>query len=569
MSKKLPSNIAFTIGSQDYSDDEDLELVTSDTTPGGYDALTCELCNWRNRLPILGARVLVYNKTLHKTVWLGRVEDVDPTTSGGPARISARGYGFVGTTDRRLLGSRIENLHVVPGPLIFPGGTPLEQVIAVALANCNDVLHESIMAGAGAILLTEDSPNFALQTPQDLLNFATGLTTGYTTPLLWWVRETRNSPTLAGLVTAFMDNSARYEVALQHNDKEHIDSKYSLQGIINKSIVGWGKNGEQFEASPSPVDYSAISMERDKAVNASNAIRDVAGAQSLVGNYLGRFNIFRAISDNIVICESLVTAKAPLFGVPTSVPAYMIRSGNGLYISNMPAGMGKYNQGQKYIVRQQTTWSSGVTTLQAGEIVGLDGVVQLIESFNVNRLYNGTQLSTVSWPLVDQDTSGVYGPLYDGSHNFSSGLPTFVIDKTGALKFNAVIHPDLIADEGIEVNFAFDVSSEGFKGGPWSIPGKYKEAKIQAFLSDAPLGVVSDNFTLQLYHKNGGSAPVPMTPPIPIHTDANGEAIIAIPEFSISDRKGLFMWRVISPSTTAEICTADLHGVKLYPGLNL
>lgn len=571
MAKTLPSNIAFTMGSQDYSADEDLELVTSDTTPGGYDSLSCQLCNYKNRLPNLGERALVYNKALNKTVWLGRVEDVSPVTSGRPISIQARGLGFVGTTDRRMLGTIAEGPIVnigTPGPVIYTAGMTVEQVIASALSFCSDIYDDGIIASG--LQLDADSPNFALQTPQDVLNFATALTSGVVTPLLWWVRESRNSPVIAGLTTAFMDNSSRYEVALQHNEKEYIESSYNLQGFINKAMVGWGKNGEQFEVTPTPLDYSATGrgLERDKAVNASNAVRNRAAASSLANNYLSRFSAFRAIQDTIVICESLVTAKPPLYSRPTSVPAYMVRSGNGINVSNMPDGLGRYNQGQKYVVRAETNWSSGITTLSGGEIISLDSAIQLIESFNVNRLFNGTQLSTASWPLVDQDTAPVYGPAFDSAHNFSAGIPIFVLDKNG-LPFKAVVHPGLIADEGIEVNFAFDVTTAGFKGGTWSIPGKYKEVKVEAFLSTAANGVIEDNFTLVIWHKIGGAPPNPIGPPIIINTDKNGECLRTIQEFSTSDRKGMFIFQITSPAATAENCTVSLHGVKLYPGLRL
>lgn len=571
MATKLPSRVQLVVGTTDFSQDEDLELVSSDSTPGGYDSLSFQLCDWKNRLPALATRVWLYDKVLSKTIWLGRVEEVSPITSGSPVRIGCRGYGFVGTTDRRLIGTKstgsVHGSLGVPGPVVYTAGMTIEQVIANALSFCNDISDAGIVGGL--LQLHEDSSNYALHTPLDVLNFATALTSGFSTPLLWWVRETVTSPVIAGLVTAFMDTSARYEIALEHNDKEYIESQYNLQGIINKTLVGWGH--DQYEIQPpanTPVDYSQISIQRDKAVNASNSIRGVADAQSLANNYLGRFNVFRALNDTITICHSQAVAKPPLFSVPTSVPAYMIRSGHGIYVSNMPDGLGRYNIGLKYIVRSETNWSSGVTTLQGGELVNLDATIELIQSYQVNRLYNGTILSAASYPLVDQDTAPVYGPDFSGvtPSNFSSGIPVFVLDKNG-LPYQAVVHPDLIADEGIEANFVVgDIGTIGFKGAIRVIPGKFDECEV-LLGNAAGLITGADNVKLR-FHKLPHDSSVmqflfEVTVPGPRVTGHQ----IAPP--AVLGKKEWIVPEVTVAATRATWAAMSLHAKKQFPGLPL
>lgn len=571
MAKYLPSDIQFSVGDNDYSRDSDLELVTSDSVPGGYDNCTFQLCNWKNRLPNLGDIIWIYNKTFHKTVWLGRVEDVDPTTYGIP-KVTGRGYGFVGTTDRRFfIDPAVEPSVEKDEMLKYRGGMPLEDVIRDALRHCNDVWDSGEIVASG-LQLGEQSQSFALQTPYDVFNFATALTSGFSTPLIWWVREAPNSNTLAGLYTGFMDNSARYETALKHTENDFIQSKYSLQGMINRSIVGWGKDKVQHEIQPGiagDIDYSAIPMIRDKAVNAANHLRGRGDAQALGGNYLSRFNLFRALSDTITICESLITAKPPLFTTPLTIPGHLIRSGNGIYVNNMPDGMGRYNQGQKYIVRQEHNWGTGITTLQCGELVSVSSAIELINSFETNRLFDAYMISAASYPYADADAAPVYGPEYTGTvpTSFSTGLGIFVKDPnaSGLAPFGAVYHPNLIWDEGIESNFVVgDLQSEGYKGAIRVIPGTFDEAEV--LLGNGADFLVDDNCEIEVYR---------------LPSDSDIKQLVFTRKLSVKRTSGIAFsavtfgrreWvvvRVITASTVAEWASISLHAKKEQPGLKV
>lgn len=560
----LPSRVRFTVGQQDYSEDEDLNLTTSDTTPGGYDSCSFQLCNWKNRLPELNDKILLYDNTLNKVIWLGRVEDINPNTGGKAQSIQGRGYGFVGTTDRRFINTDINgNL----APLTFREGMPVGDVITHALSFCNDVFDGGIVDGG--LQLHEESSNYALHTPLDVINFATGLTSGFGTPLLWWVRETDTSPEIAGLFTGFMDQSSRYDVQLAHDDNENVDSRYSLQGIINQSILAWGNNS-QYTVEPNilagePRDYSAIKLPRDKAVNASNLVKTIADARALTGGYISRFNVFRALNDTITICSSLPVAKPPLFTIPTSIPAYLVRSGNGIQITNMPDGLGRYNLGQKFIVRVETNWSSGVTTLQCGELVNLDATIDLVQSFNVNRLFNGVAHSSVSWPLAMGDALQVFGPNFSDSTNFSNGAVVMIVDKDG-LPVGAVVHPDLIADEGIEANFVVgDIQSEGYKGAVRVIPGLFSEAEV--LLGNGADFLVDDTCEIEVYR-------------LPGDTNLDKQLIfrrtltvkrtndIVFNEVVLG-KKDWVVVRIVTEASVAEWASISLHAKKQYPGLKV
>lgn len=560
----LPSRVRFTVGNNDYSSDEDLNLSTSDTTPGGYDSCSFQLCNWKNRICELGDKILLYDKTLSKVIWLGRVEDINPRTSGDAVSVQGRGYGFVGTTDRRFVNT---NLMGNLAPLTFREGMPVEDVIAYALTFCNDVYDGGIIASG--LQLHEESNNFALHTPLDVINFATGLTSGFGTPLLWWVRETTTSPEIAGLSTGFMDTSSRYDVSLAHDSDECMDSRYSVQGMINLAALAWGNNS-QYLTEPNtlanePRNYSAINIPRDKAVNASNLVRTIADARSLAGGYISRFNVFRALSDTITICSSLPVAKPPLFSVPTSIPAYLVRSGNGIQITNMPSGYGRYNLGQKFIVRQETNWQSGVTTLQCGELVNLDATIDLVQSFNVNRLYNGLIHGTVSWPLAMGDALQVYGPAFTDNTNFSNGAVVMVVDKNG-LPQQAVVHPELIADEGLEANFTVgDIQTAGYKGAVRVIPGKFSEAEI--LLGNGADFLVDDTCEIEVYRL---PADISLDKQLMFRRTVTVKRTQEI-TFSevVLGKKDWVVVRIVTAAGTAEWASISLHAPREYPGLKL
>lgn len=559
----LPSRVRFTVGNQDYSTDEDLNLTTSDTTPGGYDSCSFQLCNWKNRLPDLNDKILLYDKTLSKVIWLGRVEDINPNT-GGNVNIQGRGYGFVGTTDRRF--TNVDSTGQL-APLTFREGMPVEDVIRFALTFCNDVYDGGIIDTG--IQLHEESSNYALHTPLDVINFATGLTTGFNTPLLWWVRETTTSPEIAGLFTGFMDASSRYDVSLAHDQDEYVESRYGLSGIINQASLAWG-NGSQYITEPNTLvsesrDYSAIGIPRDKAVNGSNLVRTLADARALAGGYITRFNVFRALSDTIVMCSAQPVAKPPLFDVPTSIPPYLLKSGNGIQVTNMPSGYGRYNLGQKFIVRQETSWSNGVTTLQCGELFNIDSTIDLVQSFNVNRLYNGIIHGTVSWPLPMGDTLPGFGPEFSESTNFSNGSVVMVVDKDG-LPVGAVVHPDLIADEGIEANFVIgDIQTEGYKGAIRVIPGLFSEAEVLLGNSDDFL--VNDTCEIEVYR-------------LPADTSLDKQLMfrrtltakrtqgITFSEVALGKRDWVVV-RIVTAASVAEWASISLHAPKQFPGLNI
>lgn len=560
---QLPSRVRFTVGNQDYSTDEDLQLTTSDTVPGGYDSCSFNVCNWKDRVPNLNDKILLYDKVLNKVIWLGRVEDVNPNT-GGNVSVQGRGYGFVGTTDRRFINTDTTGQLA---PLTFREGMPVEDVIRFALTFCNDVYDGGIIDTG--IQLHEESTNYALHTPLDIINFATALTSGFGTPLLWWVRETTTSPEIAGLFTGFMDTSSRYDVALAHDADENIDSRYAVSGIINLAALAWG-NGSQYLTEPNVLasevrDYSALNIPRDKAVNGSNLVRTLADARALAGGYISRFNVFRALSDTITICSASPVAKPPLFPVPTSIPTYLVRSGYGIQVTNMPEGYGKYNLGQKFIVRVETNWANGITTLQCGELVNLDATIDLVQSFNVNRLYNGLIHGTVSWPQATGDALSNYGPAFSSDTNFSNGSVVMVVDKDGSLPNDAVVHPNLIADEGIEANFVVgDIQSVGFKGAIRVIPGIFSEAEV---LLGGESGFIDDTCEIEVYRLPNDTALTEQLMFRRTLTTKRTQGIV-FSETALG-KKDWVVVRVVTTAAVAEWASISLHAKKAYPGLKI
>lgn len=547
----LPNGVSLKVGPHDLSYIDNLNLEISDTTPGGFDTATFETDD-KALLPYLklGNRVVCYDASYNKWPYIGRVRSV-----------RLKGYCASVTCSRPTRDRKVTQRQV------YPIAAQIDDVIEHARAQWSSV-EAGDMTDTG-IQLLQDSQNFSLQTFEDIINAMTALTTQFSTPLSWWIRGRNN---IEVLDTRYVDPiSPRYRVRLP---LDQVEQNYDLETITNEVTIGWGKDGEQFAMAAATMTRDVAVATIAKTIASNRTVGTFAEAIILAEAYLARFNEMRDTGGSILIkCDDRVRAMPPVV-IPANddYPHWLVESG-WCIDTGYEANLAPFNKQYKLVVGKRYNFTSEELTLTTGELLGLDSTIDLVQSFNTDRLYKGALFPMTNWPLPDADLAPVYGPAFNSSWTgqpaFSAGMPIFIDDPNSARAPDGKsIHPNLIADEGIEVNFAFDVTSTGFKGGTWSIPGTYNEVKIQAFESLAG-SEVQDSFTLQLWHKSQGQAPVKIGGLIQVVTTSHGEYIRPINQFSISDRKGIFIWEVIVPATTADVCTGDLHGKKLYPGLRV
>lgn len=562
----LPSGVHLLVGNQDLTDIYGTHvkaLDVADVTPGGFDSASYQVFSDKY-IPDIDAPVAVYDSNYRRHSFLGFVSE--RREKGNCVTVqctrTTRDDQFVPASGASS-GSPAEPITAKK----YPPATRIGVMIRDAFQLMPDVYDDSRIVDPD-IQIIQETQNFAGHTAEDLLNYVTALTTQLSTPLLWWVWDAASGAGhLSCLVVQFQDTGARYRVTISSDEIERV---YSRSSFINAATVQWGN--EQYASAPNqeagePIDHTVLRNTRRKYVNASRNIGTRTDALALAQNYLARFSQYRSTSGTITLkCNKhRVRVMPPVVDVADdNYPLHLVRSGNVIDVQG--AGIPT----QHFVVKRRYEFDSGTLSLDYGEIVNLESTVDLIQSYAVNRLYNAVFLPPATYPLADTDVAPVYGPQFTGEAppNFNAGLPMFVIRSDGTLKYDGVVHPDIIADEGLEVNSTFDPSSVGFKPGPWSIPAMYNEIKLELIKSDAPKGVIADSMVFRIWHKERGEEPVLVPGGHVIVTNVT-EKVQTLPDFPVSTRRGMFMFEVLTAGTAAEAIAVSIHGKKLYPDLRM
>jgi hypothetical protein len=555
----LPSGVSLKVGNKDLSYIDNLNLEVSDVTPGGFDSCTFQTDDKR-LIPYLklGNVVQVYDANYQKWPFIGKVREVSLT-----------GYCCNVSCSRSTRDQRFRTLLDPlgrPARPIYTAGTLIEDVLRSAMGLVSSVGSGSISSLSTGIQLVEDTQDFSGQTFEDVAAAMTALTNQFGTPLSWWVHGENSQEVID---VRYIDPVVpRYRVSLP---VDQVQQRYSIETIANRSTIEWGK--DQSISVPDAIKYDVIPIIRDKYVNSSRTVGTQQVARSLAEGHLQRFSELRDVGGTITIKQKdRVRAIPPAsMNVNDDYPHWLVESGWAIDIGFV-ADLAPFNKQYKFIVSKRYNFTSCELVLGVGEPVGFDTKIDEIVSFEVDRLYKGSAFGTTSWPLADGDMVQTYGPEYDGNAppSFSAGIPIFVKAKDDALAPNgAVIHPNVIADEGLEANFVVgDLQQNGYKGAVKVIPGEFDFIEI---LLGNDNGLVDDTCTIVLHKLLKGSSAQPQGF---VDIRCSGKRTQRQLTSHVILGKGdwiLPQVTVHSSQTTAGAVWASisLHAKKAYPGLKL
>lgn len=567
----LPSEIRFQVGQRDLSGVDNLKLVISDITPGGCDTCTFEYCPQTiGDMPKLADRVIVRDVNLNRTVWLGRLEepDIDYNSKNGDAtRFTARGYKEA-LSDRKFIARQVYStaMGVIHGPSMY------DMIVDAVRRQCPDIYGIDFVDPD--IFLDDDSQDYGGQTAQQVIESLLVITSRFTTPFSYWVREDTNAPYFATLYITSLDPAARYTTILSPDVT--LRGRYALNSIINEAIVEWGH--DQYETAPTsgvpglsgPISYAAIPIIRSKTVNVSSDVHAAATARSIADSTVVRFNQLRIVNGTLELCGGTIRAIPPVTPTVTSLPLWLFRSGYTVGIAGIDPKFTPYIHNTPFVTRTEYEFDTGKCTATLGEIQDIGTAVADIQSTLTYQPLVPWLYGATSNPLLQTELLPAYGPDFDPNHTRSysmSGSLGMVKDDTLPLK--AVVHPDLIADEGIEINYAFDITEVGWKGGTWSIPGKIDEIKISLFAAAAANGLQPDSITFGIYTRPANTNPVLWYTAI---VSGQQEVVIQVPvnqQIIFTNKDTQVVFKVEVAGTLAEVACVSLHGKKHYPGLNV
>lgn len=561
------------IGNVDYTDDSRVTGLTHSTeTNGGFRELSfTRECAVQDLGVGLGQKVVLYDTNYSKYVFVGRVNEINPKSG----RVSCTRS----TTDQVV---RFTTVTAQQWGQTYPSGrmagriyldsTPFVQVLRDALTLTPSVFDGGITDPGLQVI--GQSVNIGGYTAEQIWNYVCGLTYSLTTPLQWHIRGANG---VEVVVISFADLAARYYVELQ---EDQIDETYSLANIINRSTVPWGNNDVvQEPAEGYPISYAAIPIIRDYYANGNNNINRVLDAQGLAGNLLTRFSGFRSINDTLTIkcIENPVRVVPPLVTTPDdNWPLHLIEAGHGLQLMNRTAPY-PYNPAIKYVTGTEYDWDTGTLTVRCGELGGFGQSINNIVDYNVNRLFFGPASSApplwINHPLADADAITYVGPtlsqLGEMSPNkpgMGPGIPVFTQSMNGDLPFEKVIHPGLVADEGIEVNANIPITETGFQAAVKTTPGTFTNYEV---LLIGELGLTADILTATAWKVDTAGAVTPLGLTITVNPAASRQIGQISPNIVLG--RGIkIMWQVnVAAVGDAYVAAIALKADKAYPGLRL
>lgn len=562
----IPDNIQVLIGHQDFSDDcEDLEI--SEVSPGGFDTASFTT----RTLPEFTAHVTIRDIDAQLTIYTGRVSTVG--LHGSCFKVTCKAQG-VWTTDRRVK----LPLQGVEKRFNFEDGTLVTDIIRQMFGLlCPDVYDSGHIVDS-ELQLSEDSPDMSGWTFADVMQWATGLTSFLGTPLTWHIRNCGMAD-YGCLYVAFVDDSMRLQI--DYNDT--FESTFDDQAFANTSSVKWGNNDPfTVPEGNSVIDYSVIKVVRDLYNNASNNVRVLNDAKALAYAYYSRFSEWRSTSDSISIdCNEqkvVATSGSPLMEwvtYPQEISPWLVPCGIGCGINHIPTLWGRYGQPNiKYLTSRRYNFTTGKLDLGFGQANGFSSEIKLIEAFVVNRPTVVVEAVGGQNPLVNQDTTEVFGPSFSTTTvkdpSLTTGVPVFATEgkvDEGPMLNGGVVHPNIIADEGLEANFPIgDLTTAGYKPGIKVIPGIFNEIEVQLWGDN---GLVQDTVFIKLYKLEKGSSTVPI-----FLTDMNLNQkrttirLSGNKEITIGPREWLIPFVSVG-SSTALWANVSMHAKRDYPDLKL
>lgn len=511
----------------DYSREQDLKLVTTDEINCGYADASFELCDYYNKLPLFGDRIVVMDEGRNKTCWVGEPTDITKDV-GVKATIKCLGYGKTCALDlpydhgNYVIPANPSNVSNPAGSKqVYDAGTSYATIIGDTMTRTQNIFMGSIVDLTG-ITLPEDSRDYIGLAPAQIWNELVILTGILATPLMWFVRGDTTGGSLPSLYMRYMGGTARLFTTWDNKTVKVTNDSYEKGTYINGCTVAYG-SGLQYnfpDDVPQARDHSVLpaNHDRDKFVNANNNIKSTAQAQALAEAYVARFGGPLASTNcTITICNGMVRAVPNVVPVITdNYPIWLIVSGLFINVAGMPSGDAPYNNPIKFIVQAKMDYTKGELTLSCGELQSEAQSIALMETYLTSRPYQVSNTGQPSAPYVDQDTTPAYGPPSPGSapaqNDQSQGVAKFINNKTFPdaaanpanpleLKWDAAVDPRILPDYGVKGNFGREADSLGIKGFIDVIPCKVLNWDL-CFTPPAGSNIVpTQSLTVELYEE--------------------------------------------------------------------
>jgi hypothetical protein len=169
----LPNGILF----KDYSGDDELNLETTDQTPGGFWDCKFTLCNWKGRVPQFGY-VIVVNDTRENTECFRGLAQNPEIDHGNTVQITAIGHGNSSGSSSALRDWGDGNQTPTNGKQIYAKTTPLSTIMSATFS-----LTQQIFAGTMVDLsgyqLTQESRDLQGMSPYDVWEYLRGMFAGF------------------------------------------------------------------------------------------------------------------------------------------------------------------------------------------------------------------------------------------------------------------------------------------------------------------------------------------------------------------------------------------------------
>lgn len=552
----LPAGVRLYVGNTEFTSmlDVEADVVLEKEMNGGFKSLSFECDTYAAQSAIrLGQKVVLWDTTWSKGAFIGQV-----------ASLKMQGPCMQVVCGRPTRNQRFQDTQV------YGEGQPLTTCVLHALGQISQVYQGSVPDSG--IQLVEDSPEFALQTFEDVMQWAGTQSSSFATPLIWEVESAIGSQ-LPVCNMRYLDGGPRWVAKIPI---DQLEQSFDIESQANRVAIAWG-NREQYQHSPLSgiLNYQVVPVIVDKTMDASIRVSTPGGVRDLADAYLARY-FAQLIDSNGTIeisCDDELVALPPLFGVTQTVvplwlfmPGWVVRC--QLTDTQAPA---PYNDMNKLAVGSSYSFKEGVLRISTGQAGGFSKAVQLLESYAVNRLYQAQVFGELRFAVPNSDELPVYGPEFTTTPpSFRNGVPTFVITATGeVLPYDGVVHPNLLKDEGLEMNVAFGATGTvpSWKPNIKTIPGLYKTYDIVLTSAANAFQTPGTAPVIELY-KN----PVNTTTLTPIQTltlslSRNTGTFTFPVTFAQGDR--LFVNLTTAGVETGLIINVALHGPKSFPAINV
>lgn len=577
----LPNGTLF----KDYSGDDELNLETTDQTPGGFWDCKFTLCNWKSRVPQFGY-IIVVNDTRENTECFRGIAQNPEIDHGNSVLINAIGHGNSNGSSSALRDWGDGNQTPTNGKQIYTKTTPLSDILGDTFTLTQQIFEGDTVDLSG-YQLTQESRDLQGMSPYDVWEYLRGMFAGFSTPWIW---EVKSASGLGSFNSRFADSATRLRCTFD-NETVKVKDSYAQDSVVNGATVRYGNGLRKFNPAVGTRSHTILptNNDRDKYMDFDNEIRGDADAQALADVFLNRFNTLRPLNGSIELCGANVTALSPLVDIGTyplgrsRFPVHLIPTGWVIDVQDLPAGAAPFNVGQHYIVAKRVSYKDMKVTLTTGELINLGTSIRTVDAYAINSGAIGTLQASYNRSEFRPAVTPIYGPQAAGdlpdTNDNQIGMASFKLNDTLTdtndallLKYKAAVDPELLADYGTQANFGREADSVGIKGFITVIPMKALTWYI-AFLPPATGAVdvvPTDSIEIEFYTTYPFTPGSPFaTKPISAAPSASGVFSGAIEQhvFAQGGRIGI---RVSSAAATTGIgFVVAVGGRKLYPDLGI